>query len=161
MTCTAATLALAPEMRLDVAALEEHGWALLDSSTGIPVNLRSDLFSQELLPGWYEDWVMVERDRLGQLQIRFLEAFVHCMRERQEFTRAIDQAMRLVALDPLRERSQLALIRALVDEGSWGRAQWQAGQYCLLLDDSFGCDASAAFMSKYRQLLPFEHVLAR
>jgi DNA-binding SARP family transcriptional activator len=152
-------LTLPPEVRLDVAALEEQGWTLLNSASGVPVNLRSDLFSQELLPGWYEDWVMVERERLSQLQIRFLEAFVHRLRERQEFTRAIDQAMRLVAIDPLRERSQLALIRALVDEGSWGRARWQAGQYCVLLEDSFGGNASAAFMAKYRHLLPFEQLL--
>jgi DNA-binding SARP family transcriptional activator len=155
------SLTLDPRVRLDVALLERHGWALLDGDGSSAAELRSAWFSQELLPGWYEDWVIVERERIGQLQIRFLEALVRHLREQGEFVRAIDLAMRLVAIDPLRERSQLALIHALVDEGSWGRARWQADQYCRLLDNAFGCDASSAFISEYRSLLPFDHLLAR
>jgi DNA-binding SARP family transcriptional activator len=159
--CSGSSLTLTPEVRVDVAVLERHGWALLDGSLSPATELRSDWFSKDLLPGWYEDWVIVERERLGQLQIRFLEALVHHLRELGEFARAIDQAMRLVAIDPLRERSQLALIHALVDEGSWGRAHWQADQYCRLLDNVFGRDATSAFISEYRTLIPFDRVLAR
>jgi DNA-binding SARP family transcriptional activator len=155
------SLTLDPRVRLDVALLERHGWALLDGDVSSATELRSAWFSQELLPGWYEDWVIFERERIGQLQIRFLEALVRHLREQGEFARAIDLAMRLVAIDPLRERSQLALIHALVDEGSWGRARWQADQYCRLLDNAFGCDASSAFISEYRSLLPFDHALSR
>jgi len=157
--CSGSSLALNPDVGLDVSALERHGWALLDGATGAATKLRSEWFSQELLPGWYEDWVIVERERLSQLQIRFLEALVHHLRGTGEIARAIDQAMRLVALDPLRERSQLALIRALVDEGSWGRARWQADQYCGLLDGTFGTHASSAFMAAYQTLLPFDRVV--
>ena len=157
--CSGSSLVLSPNVDLDVAGLERQGWALLDGELGRTTELHTDWFSKELLPGWYEDWIIVERERLNQLQIRFLEALVHHLREAGELARAIDQAMRLVAIDPLRERSQIALIRALVDEGSWGRARWQADQYCMLLDGTFGCHASAAFMADYHTLLPFEHVL--
>jgi DNA-binding SARP family transcriptional activator len=160
VVCSGTCLILNPDVCVDVAALERNGWALLDTPTGLIPRQSCDWFSKELLPGWYEDWVIVERERLGQLQIRFLEALVHRLRERGELTRAIDQAMRLVALDPLREHSQLALIRALVDEGSWGRARWQAEQYCQLLDGAFGCYASSAFMAEYRTLLPFHDAVA-
>jgi DNA-binding SARP family transcriptional activator len=159
--CSGSSLTLNPDVRLDVTALERQGWALLDKAAGLSADLRCDWFSKELLPGWYEDWVIMERERLGQLQIRFLEALVHHLRERGEFARAIDQAMRLVAIDPLRERSQLALIRALADEGSWGRARWQADQYRLLLDSTFGGQASSAFMVEYHALMPFEDALPR
>jgi DNA-binding SARP family transcriptional activator len=158
--CSGASLLLNPEVRLDVAALERHGWALLGGSTDPAMEPPPDLFSKELLPGWYEDWVVLERERLGQLQIRFLEALVHHLRKLGEFARAIDLAMRLVVIDPLRERSQLALIRALVDEGSWGRAQWQADHYCQLLDNAFGSSASAGFISGHRTLFPIGRVQA-
>ena len=158
--CAGSSLLLNPLVRLDVADLERQGWALLDGSS-VPTSLVADWFSKELLPGWYEDWVILERERLGQLQIRFLEAAVHRLREHGEFARAIDHAIRLVAIDPLRERSQLALIHALADEGSWGRAHWQADQYCRLLESSFGRDASLAFIAAYRTLIPFDRVLAR
>jgi DNA-binding SARP family transcriptional activator len=159
--CSGSSLLLNPAVRLDVAVLERHGWALLDGSLRPTTELRADWFSMELLPGWYEDWVIVERERLSQLQIRFLEALVHHLRGLGEYARAIDQAMRLVATDPLRERSQLALIHALVDEGSWGRAHRQADDYCRLLDDAFGCRASTAFVSEYHTLFPFDRALTR
>jgi DNA-binding SARP family transcriptional activator len=152
---------LHPEVSVDVRLVERQGWALLNGSVGGTSDLRTDWFSKELLPGWYDDWVIVERERLGQLQIRFLEALVHHLRQLGEYARAIDHGMRLVAIDPLRERSQLALIQALIDEGSWGRAHWQADQYCRLLDDAFGCNASAAFVTEYHTLVPFDRVLAR
>lgn len=158
--CSGSSLELNPAVRLDVAELEGLGWNLLDGQFDGDVRPRSDWFSKELLPGWYEDWVIIERERLGQLQIRFLEAFVERLRERNELTRAIDQAMRLVSFDPLRERSQLALIRVLVQEGSWGRARWQAEEYCRLLEKTFGCQASATFRVQYQTLLPFEQVLS-
>jgi DNA-binding SARP family transcriptional activator len=154
------SLALNPEVVLDVASLEREGWALLDGRADPDAVVCSEWFSQELLPGWYDDWVIVERERFGQLQIRFLEAFVHRLRAQGDLARAIDQAMRLVAIDPLRERSQLALIRALLDEGSWGRARWQAEHYSAILVDTFGCRATDSFMDEYRALLPFEPALS-
>jgi DNA-binding SARP family transcriptional activator len=160
IVCVGSALALDPNVWVDIVALQRQGWALLDRATGRFPELSTDWFSKELLPGWYDDWVILERERLGQLQIRFMEALVHNLRERGELARAIDQAMRLVALDPLRERSQLALIQALVAEGSWGRARWQAEQYCELLDGAFGAQASGAFMASYRTLLPFEQALS-
>lgn len=158
--CVGSALVLDPDVCVDVFGLQRQGWALLDRTTGLIPELSADWFSKVLLPGWYEDWVILERERLGQLQIRFMEALVHHLRERGELARAIDQAMRLVALDPLREHSQLALVQALLAEGSWGRARWQAEQYCELLDGAFGPHASEAFMDAYRTLLPFEQALS-
>ena len=155
VACTGSSLMLSPEVSLDVADLERHGWALVNGDTEAVADQAWDWFSKELLPGWYDDWVIIQRDRLEQLQIHFLEALVHRLRERGDFARAIDQAMRLVAIDPFRERSQLALIQALIDEGSWGRAQRQADQYGRLLEDSFGRPASEAFLAAYRALVPF------
>ena len=160
IVCCGSSLALNPLVNLDVVALERDGWALLDEATVSERVLRSDYFSQELLPGWYDDWVIVERERLGQLQIRFLEALVHHLRATGEYARAIDNAMRLVAVEPLREKSQLALIQALVDEGSWGRAQRQADQYHLLMEEAFGCEPSSAFVSQCSSLVSLVRNLA-
>ncbi|WP_433830987.1 AfsR/SARP family transcriptional regulator [Actinoplanes sp. CA-015351] len=157
VVCCGSSLGLRPGLGVDVVTLEEAGWALLDGSISAAAGLGFERLSQELLPGWYEDWVIVERERLGQLQIRFLEALVDALRRAGKFARAIDYAMRLVATDPLRERSQLALIHALVDEGSWGRARWQADQYRELLRETFGPGAAAAFDAEHAALLPFDN----
>ncbi|MEU4560136.1 BTAD domain-containing putative transcriptional regulator [Actinoplanes sp. NPDC023936] len=156
IVCCGSSLGLQPDLGVDVVTLEEAGWALLDGSIAAATSLGFERLSQELLPGWYEDWVIVERERLGQLQIRFLEALVDTLRRSGKFARAIDYAMRLVATDPLRERSQLALIHALVDEGSWGRARWQADQYHDLLRETFGPRAAESFTAEHAELLPFD-----
>lgn len=153
--CTGSSLMLSPEVLIDIAELERQGWALVNGDTGAVADQVCDWFCKELLPGWYDDWVIIERERLEQLQIHFLEALVHRLRERGDFVRAIDQAMRLVAIDPFRERSQLAFIQSLIDEGSWGRAQRQADQYGRLLEDCFGRSASEAFLAVYRALVPY------
>lgn len=151
--CHGATLALDPAITVDVTELERSGWELLDGASAPTKNFGSDCFARELLPGWYEDWVLIERERLGQIQIRFLEALVGHLRRQGEFARAIDHAMRLVAIDPLRERSQLALVQTLLDEGSWGRARQTAVAYRVLLEDSFGAGTAAGFVKTYRSML--------
>nr|WP_221382029.1 BTAD domain-containing putative transcriptional regulator [Actinoplanes polyasparticus] len=161
ITCSGSTLALNDHVHVDVIVLEQSGWEFLDGSPPPATGLGPESLSRELLPGWYEDWVIVERERLGQLQIRFLEALVDHLRRGGNFTRAIDYAMRLVATDPLRERSQIALIRALAEEGSWGRARWQADQYRRLLHKTFGPGAAASFAAAHPALLSFDRELAR
>jgi DNA-binding SARP family transcriptional activator len=156
---TGSSLALHPDVSVDVVELERRGWALIDGVPSPTTRLLDTSFSHELLPGWYEDWVIIERERLRQLQIRFLEALVDQLRRVGDFARAIDHAMRLVAIDPLRERSQLALIHALAAEGSWGQARSQAAKYRLLMTDTFGCRPTATFTERCETLLPFDRDL--
>lgn len=154
VVCHGSSLALNPLVELDVSVMEHLGWGLLDGA-GTPLDHHAvAIFSRELLPGWYEDWVIAERERLSQLQIRALEALVHACVERGEAARSIDLAMRLVAKDPLREPSQHALVRALVQEGSWARAHVVVADYCRRVDETFGTGASRAFATTYRSLVP-------
>ena len=55
----------------------------------------------DLLPGWYDDWVIVERERLAQLQLRIAEALAHAIIEDGDYISATDIAYRTIALDPL------------------------------------------------------------
>lgn len=154
VVCHGSSLAVNPHVELDVSAMEQQAWRVLEGAVTRPDQLHVELFSHELLPGWYEDWVIAERERLTQLQIRVLEAVVHTCVERGDRARSIDLAMRLVAKDPLREPSQHALVRALVREGSWGRAHVVVADYCRRVDEAFGTGASDAFATTYRSLVP-------
>jgi DNA-binding SARP family transcriptional activator len=55
----------------------------------------------DLLPGWYDDWVILERERLAQLQLRIAEALAHAVIEDGDYISATDIAYRTIALDPL------------------------------------------------------------
>jgi DNA-binding SARP family transcriptional activator len=67
-------LCLARQVRVDVTEMEATAWALL-KEPAIEVIDRVDrtMFYRELLPGWYDDWVVLERERLSQLQMHWLE----------------------------------------------------------------------------------------
>lgn len=72
----------------------------------------------ELLPGWYEDWVLFERERLRQLQMHALEAIAHRLTAAQRYAEAIEAAMAAVRLEPLRESATRALITAHLAENN-------------------------------------------
>jgi DNA-binding SARP family transcriptional activator len=93
---------------------------------GAPSSLtRADRnrFLEDLLPGWYDDWVIFERERIFQLRMHFLEAFIDALVRAGRHAAALDTAFRLIAADPLRERSFAALSRVYEAEGSLHRAR--------------------------------------
>jgi DNA-binding SARP family transcriptional activator len=71
-----------------------------------------------LLPGWYDDWVIVERERLRQRLLHALEAVCYRLSEAGRHAELVEAALRVVELDPLRESGQRALISAHLAEGN-------------------------------------------
>jgi DNA-binding SARP family transcriptional activator len=98
-----------PAVRLDVADLERVKADTASTTfcaNGQPAYER--LFD-ELLPGWYEDWVLLERERLVQLQLRIAEALAVALVHAGDLISATDIAYRTQALDPTGEtRNRIA-----------------------------------------------------
>ena len=87
----------------------------------------------ELLPGWYEDWVLIDRQRIHQLRLHALEGLcAHLVAER-DFARAVEVGLAAVASEPLRETAHLALARAYLAEGNRGEAVQDYRSFCNLL----------------------------
>ncbi len=72
----------------------------------------------ELLPGWYDDWVLLERERLRQRVLHGLEALSRHLVTAGRFAEAVEAAMVAVAVEPLRESAQRALVTAHLAEGN-------------------------------------------
>lgn len=72
----------------------------------------------DLLPGWYDDWALVERERLRQRMLHGLEALSHQLVGSGRFGEAVEAAMEAVAVEPLRESAQRALLVAHLAEGN-------------------------------------------
>jgi DNA-binding SARP family transcriptional activator len=140
-------LRLSDLLRIDCRVITELGWSIVEHPDAIVDGLSLDAFAHELLPGWYDDWVVFERERLAQLQVRFLEALTLALIEHRRFARALDMALHLVRLDPLRESSQFALLRVYLAEGDIQQAQVQVERYRELVQQTFGSEPSSAFWS--------------
>jgi DNA-binding SARP family transcriptional activator len=83
----------------------------------------------DLLPDWYEDWVLVERERYQQLRLHALEALCAALTTAGKFSFAVQAGLAAVAADPLRESAQRVLIDAYLGEGNPSEAVRQYERY--------------------------------
>lgn len=86
-----------------------------DASESIEFYLKAiELYQGELLPGWYEDWIVAERSRLTESYVAALQALVQHFTKIQRFSQAIDYSLRIIKADPLRESAYRNLMRLYV-----------------------------------------------
>lgn len=77
-----------------------------------------DTLSGDLLPDWYEDWVLVERERFHQIRLHALETICLRLTQQARFAEAIEAGMAAVRAEPLRESANRCLIKAHLAEGN-------------------------------------------
>jgi len=73
----------------------------------------------DLLPGWYEDWAIVERERIRQRMLHALEALSRRLSGVDRHAEAVEVAMAVVNAEPLRESAQRVLLEAHAAERNW------------------------------------------
>ena len=139
-------LSLHAAVRVDLrsAAIEArrllagHG-ALCDADR---CGISAERLSLDLLPGWYDDWVLMEAEAWRQLRLHALEALSVRLSPTACHAEAILAALAAVASDPLRESARSALIRAYLAEGNRSEAQREFGRYRELMLGSLGVEPS-------------------
>jgi DNA-binding SARP family transcriptional activator len=76
-----------------------------------------ELYTGDLLPDCYDDWALVERERLQRLYLRALARLLDWHAARGEHDAALDYGGRILARDPLREEVQRDVISVLLAAG--------------------------------------------
>ncbi|MEZ4677397.1 MAG: BTAD domain-containing putative transcriptional regulator [Caldilineaceae bacterium] len=114
LTITQQTIQWQPDAPLwiDVADVQ----ALLNQLQDDPENLTlltrlTDLYSGELLPNCYDEWVLTLRRHLHEAVTQALGQLITVLEDRRAYDEGIRYAQRLLHLDPLEEESYLRLIR--------------------------------------------------
>jgi len=85
------------------------------------------------LPDWYDDWVLIERERHRQLGLHALEALASRLVQLERYGEAVDAALAAVAAEPFRESAYRALIAAHLAEGNASEALRQYEHFRRLL----------------------------
>ena len=138
------SLALAPGVRVDVRELTEWAQQVLDPRTDAAGTVRPDVgLRGELLPGWYDDWVLAQRDRLRMRVLHALEALGALLRDAGRPREAVEAVQAAVLAEPLRESGQRALIEAHQAAGDWVAARRQFDAFRILLQREIGVEPSA------------------
>jgi DNA-binding SARP family transcriptional activator len=84
-----------------------------------------DLTAGDLLPGWYDEWVVIEREHFRQLRLHALEELCGQLTDEGRFGQAVEAGLAAVSSEPLRESAHRVLIRAYLHEGNRGEAMRQ------------------------------------
>jgi len=101
------------------------------------------LLEADLLPGWDEEWLLLDRERHRQLRIHALERLSEVLTERGHYARAIDVACAAIRVEPLHESAHAALIAAHMAEGNRTEAIRHFRAYTRLLDEEAGLEPSS------------------
>ena len=128
-------LRLAPSVWADVPEAIEIATRLVQLNTECSESdLSTTRFRGELLPDWYDDWLMLERERLRQLSLHALEAIAKRLVKLGRYPQAIDAALIAIASEPFRESAHRTLIQAHLAEGNRSEAARQYARYRDILD---------------------------
>lgn len=85
----------------------------------------------DLLPDWYDEWLVIERERFRQARLHALEALCAALSQKGDYAKAIEVGLGAVESEPLRESAHRAIMRVHVAEGNFSEA---LRQYALCRD---------------------------
>jgi DNA-binding SARP family transcriptional activator len=137
-----AGIALRPEVGVDVGDLVDVAYRVLDGHLPSVWPILCRLRAEDLLVGWYEDWITAERERIRQLRLHALERLSTQLLQRGDHPAAVDAALAAVAIEPLRESAHRAVIRVHLAEGNRAEALRQAERLRQLLRHELGVEPS-------------------
>ena len=128
------TVRLNESVDVDVRrCVAQAGRLLADDQDLQPQDTDISALRGDLLPHWDEDWLLLERERIRQVQLHALEALAHRLRRLGRHWEAIEAAFAAIAEEPLRESAHAALIDTFLAEHNVAQARHQLDRYAALL----------------------------
>lgn len=146
-------LALSPAVRVDVHEATAAAESVIKGGSQPTKEDASALTrAGELLPDWYEDWVLIEREHFRQVRLHALEALCEELTAEGCFVDAITVGLAAIEGEPLRESAHRALIKAHISEGNPGEALRQYRYFHDLLWERLGLEPSELMNDLVRSL---------
>ena len=150
---TSTHIAIATSVTVDVHELEECARRVLQA--GAPATSQ-ELYllahAEELLPDWYQDWILQERERLHQLRVIALEATAEALILVRRYADAAMAALAAIGADPLRESAYRLLIRSDLGDGNAAEALRHFDAFRTELMTLYGLDPSPQMQELVRGL---------
>lgn len=126
---------------LDVAVFEEVVTPILatpvrvmDDAAARELEAALELYTGELLEGFFDDWALRERERLRGLYLNSLAHLMQYHKNRGDYEQSLGYGQRILDYDPLREEIHRELMRLYVENGQRALAVRQYETCCEVLD---------------------------
>jgi DNA-binding SARP family transcriptional activator/predicted ATPase len=144
-----------PALQIDSRRFEQAA-----AAGGTALREAVELYRGDFLEGFslaeapeYEEWALVERERLRQLALGALQQLAAQAGHQGDYAQGIAQLNRLLALDPTREEAHRLLMLLLAMSGQRGAALAQYAACRRALADELGVDPDAATEELHRRIL--------
>ena len=132
-------LRLAAGVRVDVWELDDWAQRAISPPGGADeVAVPDATLLGDLLPGWYDDWVLLERERLRQLRMQALEAVAARLAFLGRHCEALEAAYAAVRADPLRESAHRTVVRVHLAQGNLAEALRAYEFFRAMVEDELG-----------------------
>lgn len=126
-------LRLGDAVRVDLHEAAELARRLVVDEVAEIDGLDHSALEGELLPDWYEDWVLVEREHFRHVRLRALDRLCDRYTEAGRLDDALTTGLSALRGEPLRESAHRALVRVHLAQGNVCEAIRQYGFCCRLL----------------------------
>jgi DNA-binding SARP family transcriptional activator len=133
-------LYLDPELSVDITQLSQWASKVIRGEADVSDLEKVELNPEalDLLPGWYDEWVLFERERVRQRLLHAMESLTRWLISRGLFADAVEVAVTAVGREPLRESGQRVLIEAHLAEGNFVEARRAYMAYAEILGAELG-----------------------
>lgn len=132
-------LSLAPQVAVDVSEMSGLTRSLIaDRATPELVRLPDLVRADSILPGWDEEWLVVERERYRLSRLRALEQSAEALLERGRLSEALDAALAAIDTEPYRESAHRLSVRIHIAEGNHAEAIRAYHAYRRMVGDELG-----------------------
>jgi predicted ATPase/DNA-binding SARP family transcriptional activator len=145
------TIAFDPqsEYSLDVDMLES---AVLEQGTAEDLITALSLYQGELLPGFYDEWVTLERDRLIALHETGMARLLEILQAEGRWAEVLEWGTRWIALGGWPEPAYRALMSAYANSGDVSKAVATYERFIQGLQKDLGVDPSEQTQVLYRRI---------
>lgn len=142
------------ELWLDVDAFEDAVTAIKADAVANAQEIRSleaavDLYRGDYLAGFYDDWVLIEQERLRERYFGALGHLTRLHKSRGDFAAGLLYARRLALQDPLREEAHREVMRLCFLLGRNNEALQQYERCEAVLQEELGALPDAETRSLY------------
>jgi DNA-binding SARP family transcriptional activator len=145
-TATPTHLGIGSDVWVDVRAAQDAA-RLIDAGDRTALDTDPGLFGGELLPGLWDSWLVMERERVRQISLHALERLSAALTDAGQHGRAVLAALLAVDADPLRESANRTLMGAHLAESNRSEALAQLRRYRALLAEELGIEPSPSLQA--------------
>ena len=123
-----------------------------DISTAQLLQNTVQLYQGPLLEGWYQDWCLLERERLQSMYLAMLDKLMSFSEVHSDYETGLLYGMRIMCYDRARERTHRRMMRLYYLLGDRAEALRQYERCAEALDEELGISPSKSTQALYRQI---------